>query len=108
MKRLHFSPNLIDLIMTGKKTSTWRLWDDKDLTEGEVIEFANSKTRAVFAKAKLVKVVEKPFDQLSEEEKVGHEKYNDPNEVYEKFSGYYGRKVDQNTPFKVIKFELVN
>ena len=65
MKRVHFAPNLILLIMSGQKISTWRLWDDKDLKTGDVVEFGNSDTREVFAKAELTKVVEKPFKELT-------------------------------------------
>jgi hypothetical protein len=105
-KRLHFNPDLVALILNGKKTSTWRLWDDKDLKTGDIVEFADSVTREVFATAKLTRVIEKPFMDLSEEEKLGHEKYSDPEELFKKFSVYYGKRVDSLTLFKVIKFEL--
>lgn len=107
MKRLHFTPKLIDLILSGKKTSTWRLWDDKDLKEGDIVEFADSDTREVFVSAKLTRVIEKAFKDLTEEEKEGHEKYIEAEEVFKNFSMYYGKKVDENTTFKVIHFSLL-
>ena len=102
MKRIHFVPNLVPLILSGEKTSTWRLWDDKDLTTGDIVEFANSETRKVFARAKLTKVVEKPFRDLEEDEKAGHEKYTNEEELFKQFEKYYGKPVDRNTIFKII------
>ncbi len=107
MKRVHFAPNLIPLIMSGQKTSTWRLWDDKHLTQGDIVEFGNSETREVFAKAELKRVIEKPFKDLKEGEKEGHEKYTSEEELFEKFEKYYGKLVDKNTIFKIIWFELI-
>jgi len=92
--------------MSGKKTSTWRLWDDKDLTTGDVVEFGNSETREVFAKAKLTKVIEKPFKDLNESEKAGHEKYSSEEDLFKQFEMYYGKPVDRNTIFKIIWFDL--
>ena len=38
MKTLKFKQCLVDQILRGEKTSTWRLFDDKDLNIGEKIE----------------------------------------------------------------------
>ena len=89
MKRVHFAPNLVPKVLSGEKTSTWRLWDDKDLQEGDIVEFANSETREVFAKTRLIKVIEKPFKDLSEDEKVGHKKYTSEEELFKTFEKYY-------------------
>lgn len=108
MKRIHFAPNLVPLVLSGKKTSTWRLWDDKDLTKGDVVEFANSETREVFAQAELTDVIEKPFKDLTDEEKTGHEKYTNEEKLFKTFEKYYGKPVDKNTIFKIIHFKLVS
>lgn len=34
MKTIKFTPELSEQIIAGTKTSTWRLFDDKDLTVG--------------------------------------------------------------------------
>ena len=107
MKRIHFAPNLVPLVLSGKKTSTWRLWDDKNLTTGNVIEFANSETKEVFATAELINVVEKPFKDLSEDEKIGHEKYANDQELFKQFEKYYGKSVNEETVFKIIQFKLL-
>lgn len=107
MKKIHFAPNLIPLIMSGQKTSTWRLWDDKDLTTGDIVEFGNSETRELFAKSELTKVIEKPFKDLKDDEKEGHEKYKSEEELFEQFEKYYGKPVNSDTLFKIIWFKLI-
>lgn len=107
MKKIRFSPNLVQLILDGTKTSTWRLWDDKDLKTGDVVEFANAETQEVFSIAELTKVIEKPFKDLTEDEKIGHEKYSNIEEMFKKFEGYYNKPVDENTLFKIIFFKLI-
>ena len=107
MKRMKFAPNLVPLVLSGKKTSTWRLWDDKDLTTGDFVEFANSETLEVFAKAELTKVIEKPFKELTNDEKVGHEKYTSEKELFKTFEKYYNKPVNENTLFKIVSFKLI-
>jgi hypothetical protein len=107
MKIVHFVPNLVQKILSGEKTSTWRLWDDKDLKMGDIVEFANSETRDVFANARLLKVIKKPFKDLTDEEKIGHEKYKNDNELFKTFERYYKKPVNKNTVFKIVYFELI-
>lgn len=83
------------------------MWDDKDLAVGDIVEFANSETREVFARAKLIRVIEKPFKELTDEEKQGHEKYKDENELFRTFENYYRKTVNKDTIFKIIDFRLV-
>ena len=107
MKRMKFAPILVPLVLSGEKISTWRLWDDKNLTTGDIVEFANSETLEVFAKAELTKVIEKPFKDLTDEEKIGHEKYTSKEELFKTFEKYYKKPVDENTMFKIVSFKLI-
>lgn len=106
-KKIHFVPNLIPLILSGKKTSTWRLWDDKKLTEGDVTDFIESGTEKHFATAMLTKVVEKRMGDLAEEDKAGHEKYKSDEGMFKTFEGFYKKKVDSDTKVKIIWFRLI-
>jgi hypothetical protein len=38
MKTLKFRDYLVPLILSGSKTATWRLFDDKDLAKGDAIQ----------------------------------------------------------------------
>lgn len=107
-KRLHFAPDLVKLILTGKKTVTWRFWDDKNLTKGDLVDFLESGTEKYFATAKITKVVENKIGELTREDKKGHEVFKNDKEMYKRYSGYYGRKVYSNTTVKIIRFKLIS
>lgn len=48
MKTLKFESKLCDLIIQGEKITTWRLFDDKNLTEGDEFELVNYETKEGF------------------------------------------------------------
>lgn len=106
-KNLKFVPNLVDLILTGKKTSTWRLWDDKNLQVGDIVDFLEFGSLKHFATAKIDKVIERKLGELTLEEMSGHEVYQDKEEMYKKFSEYYQKPVDSGSLVKVIWFTLI-
>ncbi len=106
-KRLKFAQDLIPLILSGEKVSTWRLWDDKGLSTGDIIDFIEYGTNRHFATAKLTKVIEKPLGELTKEDKKGHEKFANDEIMYQTYTQYYNRPVDKNTIVKIIWFELV-
>ncbi|MBI2591035.1 MAG: ASCH domain-containing protein [Candidatus Blackburnbacteria bacterium] len=54
MKTLKFAPELASLVLDGSKTSTWRLFDDKDLAQGDQLSLVNRETREEFAKAVII------------------------------------------------------
>ena len=105
-KTLKFKPCLVAPILSGTKTSTWRLWDDKNIQTGDELDFLDSDTKEKFASVRVLKVLEKPIGQLSVEEKSGHETYRSDEEMYQILGGYYGKPVDATTPVKVIWFEI--
>lgn len=51
MKTLKFTSQLVDEILAGNKTSTWRLFDDKDLKNGDKLIFINKDTGDQFGTA---------------------------------------------------------
>lgn len=107
MKQVGFIENLHEIVLNGSKTITWRPWDDKNLSKGDIFICVDMATRVPFAKAKIIEVHEKPFKDLRPEDKDGHEKFASDKEMYEVYSGYYDRPVDKNTIVKIIKFKLV-
>lgn len=48
MKTLKFTLQLCEQILAGTKTSTWRLFDDKDLAVGNELQFVNKETGICF------------------------------------------------------------
>ncbi len=107
MKTLKFREHLSREILSRRKTRTWRLFDDKDLSAGDVVSFLIWETKEEFAQAKIISVEEKTFDDLLPEDFDGHQKYLSKKEMYAEFSGYYHRPVDGKTAVKIIYFHLV-
>lgn len=107
MKELKFAENLVPLVLSGEKYSTWRLFDDKEIQVGDEIDFVNAKTKKVFARASVMKVIERPMGKLKDEEVEGHEKYANDEKMYETFSKYYQEPIGPETIVKIIRFDLV-
>lgn len=105
-KTLKFAAHLVPLILSGEKTSTWRLFDDKDLTEGDIVDFIDRGSGGNFITAKLIKIIEKPLGSLTLEDKGGHEVYENDEQMYETFKNYYQKEVTPETLVKVVFFEL--
>jgi hypothetical protein len=106
MKTLKFRESLSKLIITGKKDTTWRLFDEKNLSVGDVVSFLVWETKKEFAKVKIIEVKETKFGDLTDKDWNGHEKFSSDEEMYKTYSKYYNRQVDKNSPVKIIKFEL--
>lgn len=106
-KQMKFSQDLVPLVISGEKTSTWRLFDDKDLKEGDIVDFIRRPELTKFATAKLISVIEKPLGKLTEKDKEGHEKFKNDKEMYKTYEGYYNKPVGPKSVIKLIRFELL-
>lgn len=106
-KILKISPDLVPLILSGEKTTTWRLFDDKDLKAGDIVMLIKRPELVPFAKTELIDVKETRFSELSRKDLEGHERYSSEKEMYKTYSGYYNRPVDGNTEVKIIKFKIM-
>ena len=107
MKTLKFKPNLAKQILSGEKTLTWKLFDDKDLQIGDRLNFIDQETGENFAKAEIANVIEKTLEEVTENDYEGHEKYKSDEEMLKTYKKYYGDKVTLDTPLKIIKFKLI-
>lgn len=106
MKTLKFKHNFVKEILEGRKTTTWRLFDDKDLQINDELELIDSGNRGSFGKAKIIYVVEKTIQDLTDEELKNHE-YENRDKMIESHRKYYGDKVNLDTVVKIITFKLI-
>ena len=106
MKRLKFFQKLVPLMLSGEKTTTWRLWDDKDLQIGDQVECLVSETMEPFGSFVITEVIEKPLKNLEESDFAGHEKYDDLEKLYKDYTNYYQRQVNGDTMLKVVRFKF--
>lgn len=108
MKTLKFKDFKAKWILEGVKTSTMRLFDDKDLKEGDELELVNSDSGEIFSRAIITEVIYKKLDEIDDVDLDGHEKWDNKDEMLQSLIKYYGDKVNLDTMVKVVKFELIN
>lgn len=108
MKTLKFKPHLIDQILNGSKTVTWRLFDDKNLTNGDMFEIIDASTSKSKGEAVIVEVKEKKLGEVTDEDYdySGYKKENQ-SEMLEHYKDIYGDKVGLDTVVKMIKFRMI-
>ncbi len=106
-KTIKFRDYLVELVVDGKKDSTWRLFDDKDLQEGDEVDLINWNTKEKFAEAILTEVREKKLGQLVEADFDGHEKFESEEAMYAAYRTYYGDRVGPDTVVKIIRFKRI-
>ena len=104
MKTLKFRPNLCGQILSGTKTATWRLMDDKNLQAGDEIEFVNWETKETFGTGSITTLKTKTLGTLEEADWEGHERFDSKEEMYATYRTYYGDGVGPNTEVKIINF----
>jgi hypothetical protein len=80
------------------------LFDDKDLQSGDKLEFINKETGEVIGCAEITSMRIKTLGTLTDEDWVGHERYNSEEEMYQTCRKYYGNKVILETELKIIDF----
>jgi hypothetical protein len=107
MKTLKFAQHLVIPVLSGEKTSTWRLFDDKDLQTGDKLLFVNKETGKEFAQATILSTKEKKLSELVDSDFEGHEKFESEEKMYEAYRMYYGDRVTPETVVKIIKFKLI-
>ena len=106
-KIMKFRPYLKPLVLSGEKTVTWRLFDDKNLSQGDTVDFYDWISGEQFATAQLTKVWEKAFKDLTPQDWEGHEKIKTHDEMYARYVAYYKRPVGPDTVVKIIAFEIL-
>ena len=96
------------MIIVGEKTTTWRLFDDKDISTGDNFIFVNKETGKEFAQAKITSVKQKSIADINGEDKMGHEEVGTEEEMYATYRKYYGDNVMPETHVKVVKFSITS
>jgi len=106
-KKIRFADGLPELILSGKKTSTWRINDEKKVEAGDIISLCGNN-KEEFAKALVKEVKMVAFSKMTKQDKDGHETYASKKDMLAKFSKYYGFEVKMETEVKIIKFKIID
>jgi len=110
MKSIKLDHQLAMRVQAGEKTSTWRLFDDKDLSVNDEVRLidkvdpARPETWQAMGTAIINRVIQKRLGDIGPEDMLGHEKFTSTEEMVTTFQGYYGPDVTEATTVKIIHF----
>ncbi len=108
MKSLKFESQYVSQILSGEKTSTWRLFDDKDLKIHDSLALVDRDSGEVFAKAVIVRIREMELQNVRDSDYDNtHHKPASKEELYESYRKSYGLKVAPDSILKIIDFDLL-
>lgn len=106
MKTLKFRERLIESILSGEKTATWRLFDDKGLTIGDRLTFVNSDTGTPFATAEILAVREKKLNTITDDDYRGNGEPLSQKDLLALYKEHYGDRVTDETTIKIIDYKI--
>lgn len=112
MKTLKLDHALAKLVLSGEKTSTWRINDDKNLSVNDDIELIDKvdpvrpDTWRIIGVAKIDNIIEKRLGEVEESDYVGHGEPVSKDELIDSFRPYYGEEVNEDTPVKMVHFSF--
>ncbi len=113
MKKLKLDHDLAEMVMRGEKTSTWRLFDDKQLTVNDIVVLIDKvdpdqpQGWVAIGTGRINKIIEKRVGDIEESDYEGHEPHESPEARLATYKGYYGDKVTWDTPVKMIHFDFI-
>lgn len=114
MKTLKLDHRLAQLVLAGEKTSTWRLFDEKDLSVNDNVKLldkvdpGNPATWKIIGTARINEIIQKPLGDIRPDDYEGHESFPGRQALLESFQKYYGNSVDFDTVVKIIRFTFDN
>lgn len=113
MKTLKLQHDQANDIRNGTQTSTWLLYDDKNLAVNDEVELidtvdpANPESWKVIGAGRIDSIVEKRLGSTSADEYEGHGAFTSSEEVIAKYKLHYGSQVSADTPVKIIHFTFI-
>ncbi len=111
MKKLKLDHALAELVTSGQVSSTWRLYDDKDLAVNDqvlLIDKVNPQkpnTWKTIGVATIDSMSERRLGGIENDELRTHG-FQSRNDMLETYHLYYGSNVDLRTPVKMINFHF--
>lgn len=112
MKRIQLDHRLAQLVLSGEKTATWRLYDTDNITVNDpvvIIDKAGSdepQTWKPIGTGRVTKIIEKRMGDIHDEDYEGHEPHGSPEARLAFYRAIYGDRVTWDTPVKMIHFDF--
>lgn len=112
MKTLKLDHDIAQLVLTGEKNVTWRMYDDKDISVNDELDLidkvdpSNPASWRSIGTARVNVVVEKRLGDVDKSDVDGGDGLASKDELLQKYQQYYGPQVTFDTPIKMIHFSL--
>jgi len=112
MKKLKLDHSVSELVIKGTVTSTWRLFDDKDLSVDDrvlLIDKVNPDKPGTWRNigiATIDRITQKRLGDVTELDTKGQEGYATKEAMLSSYQKYYGPGVTLQTPVKIIHFSF--
>ncbi len=112
MKALKFSHDIATDIKEGKRSTTWRMYDDKDTHVGDRLELVDKidprdpSTWEHFAIATITQIVEKRLGSVEASDYELETDQMSPEDLLLTFQKYYGPQVTFDTPLRIMTFSV--
>jgi ribonuclease HI len=112
MKKLKLNHDLARLVLEGKKTSTWRLFDDKELSVNDRVQLIDKakpdepQTWKTIGIATIESVIEKRLKDIDDSEIRADRDFASREEMFPTLRKYYGQDITENMPVKIIHFSF--
>lgn len=109
---LKLDHQLAEQVLNGEKNTTFRMFDDKDLSVNDEVEIIDKvvsgdpETWRIIGVAQIEEVHQKRLGHLKDSDFDGHGNYTSEDELIASFRKYYGDKVNSDTPVKIIRFKF--
>lgn len=102
-----FEASVAEHVLSGDVDTTWRVDDERTPEPGDTLSLCYEDGDE-FAQAEVVWVKETTFGRLTEEDKRGHESYEDMDTLLETFKAFYDEDIRKTTRVRVIKFAVIS
>jgi ribonuclease HI len=112
VKTLKFDHEPAQDVLQGKKTSTWRLYDDKDLSVNDHIKIIDktdpndTNSWKIIGEAVVNEVIEKKLGDVTDRDMAGHEVFDTKEEMLAVYRRRYGDRVTLDEPVKMVYFKF--
>ena len=112
MKKLKLDHAAASRILSGEKRTTWRLFDDKDLSVNDhlllidKVDPMKPESWQAIGVATVDHVMERRLSDITQEDLDGSEPFMTPAEMLAAYRTYYGSNVTWQTPVKIIHFQF--
>ena len=114
MKKLKLDHKSAQLVLAGIKTTTWRLFDDKDLAINDRIELidkvesTNPASWRVIGEAIITSIVEKRLSEVTNQDMQAGEGFSSRQEMLDLYRAHYGDHVTMDNVVKIIAFHFTS